>query len=163
MQPRSLTKKGNQIQFDHQLEVLTHLEFIKLALDNEEVEQAKEHLAKVEVVVKKRIKLIKFADSSDFGWAAANEYASDSEPDDLKDRDRRREANERAEKKAKNESSRKRRRYEEYNTLPSQYRAAYRGFGRTFRPSRGNRGSWPYWAPSTTRGTCFKCGKFRHW
>ena len=167
LQPRSLTKKGNQIQFDHQLEVLTQLEYIKLALDKEEIEQAKEYLAKAETIVKKRIKLIKFADSSDFGWSAANEYASDPEAEGQEDCERRREANARAEKKAnkaKQESGRKRRRFEEYSYSPSnQYRQAYRGYGRPFRPSRGSWGRKPYWAASSSRGTCFKCGRFGHW
>ena len=58
----ALKKKGNQYQINHQIEILTELEHIKFAVNNNDIEQAKEHIEVAEQSVRKRIKLIKFAD-----------------------------------------------------------------------------------------------------
>ena len=68
-------RKGNQ-QLDHELEVLAKFDEALSALRSKSYEKVKAALEEGMGVVFKRIKAIKFADKSEFGWQTVNEYLS---------------------------------------------------------------------------------------
>ena len=70
-------RKGNQQQLDHELEVLGKFVAAPSALKNKSYDKVKTVLEEGTGIVSKRIKAIKLADKSEFGWQPVNEYLSD--------------------------------------------------------------------------------------
>ena len=75
--------KGNEQQFEHAESVLVKLEGAKDALSVNAISKAKTAIEGI-ALVSKRMKVIKVADKSQYGWATVQEYlshelASDSE------------------------------------------------------------------------------------
>ena len=83
-----LKSKGNQNQFDHQQEVLESLTDAKESLEQEKFLKAKEAIQQGITLNEKRMKVIKIADRSEFGWSTANEYLSDDLASDSEDEKR---------------------------------------------------------------------------
>ena len=92
-------RKGNQQQLDHSLQVLDRLDEASDALKHKSYEKVKSALESGTEVVSKRIKAIKLADKSEFGWATVNEYLSDELASDSDDEKRIYRAERRAERK----------------------------------------------------------------
>ena len=78
-------RKGNQQQLDHSLQVLDKLDEASDALKHKSYEKAKAALESGTELVSKRVKAIKLADKSEFGWATVNEYLSDKLASDSDD------------------------------------------------------------------------------
>ena len=70
-------RKGNQQQLDHAIQVLDKFDEASDALKAKSYDKVKAALDSGTEVVSKRIKLIKMADKSEFGWSTVNEYLSD--------------------------------------------------------------------------------------
>ena len=98
-------RKGNQ-QLDHELEVLDKFHEALSALRSKSYKKVKAALEEGMGVVFKRIKAIKFADKSEFGWQTVNEYLSDELASDSDDEKRMYRAERGAEKKIKDKSRR---------------------------------------------------------
>ena len=77
--------KGNQQQLDHELQVLDKIEDATHALAQNSCKRAKECLQEGMVLITKRIKAIKLADKSDYGWLTVQEYLSDELASDSED------------------------------------------------------------------------------
>ena len=99
-------REGNQQQLDHELEVLDKFDEASSALRLESYEKVKAALEEGTGIVSKRIKEIKFADKSEFGWQTVNEYLSDELASDSDDEKRMYRAERRAEKKIKDKRRR---------------------------------------------------------
>ena len=99
-------RKGNQQQLDHELEVLDKFDEASSALRSKSYEKVKAALEEGTGIVSKRIKAIKFADKSEFGWQTVNEYFSDELASDSDDEKRMYRAERRAEKKIRDKRRR---------------------------------------------------------
>ena len=99
-------RKGNQQQLDHELEVLDKLDAATSALNNKTYDKVKAALEEGTGIVSKRIKAIKLADKSEFGWQTVNEYLSDELASDSDDGKRMYRAERRAERKIKDKRRR---------------------------------------------------------
>ena len=80
-------RKGNQQQLDHSLQVMDKLDEASDALKQKLYEKVKVALESGTELVSKRVKGIKLADESEYGWVTVNEYLSDelaSDSDDEK-------------------------------------------------------------------------------
>ena len=96
--------KGNQQQLEHCTSVLDNLEDVSsLLAENsvQSIETAKRKLEESTTILRKRIKTIKLADKSEFGWATVAEYLSDELASDTDDEKRIFRSEKRAEKKFK--------------------------------------------------------------
>ena len=93
--------KGNQQQLEHCLKVLEKLEDATTLLDSNAVDSAKRKLEEGTDIMQKRIKAIKIADKSDYGWATVSEYLSDELASDAEDEKQLYRFEKRAEKKYK--------------------------------------------------------------
>ena len=100
-------RKGNQQQLDHAFQVLDKFEEVSDALKSKSYEKAKEAVEAGTNLVSKRVKSIKLADKSDYGWATVNEYLSDDLASDSGDEKRMFVAEKRAERKVKNSKRRR--------------------------------------------------------
>ena len=101
-------KKVNQHQYDHCQQVL---ETFDESLDHFRAEskgKLKRSLEEGAEFVEKRIKAIKLADKSDYGWATVSEYLSDEPASDSDDEKRMYRAEKRAERKVKEKQRQKR-------------------------------------------------------
>ena len=157
---KALKKDGNEEQFAHQEELLSIFTSVKGAIEREQYEVA---LAEVEKGIKKtnkRMKVIKVADRSKYGWETAMAYMSDDLASDSED--------EKKLKRAENEAAKKRKeRDEEYakkSKFPRNYiypkTAAAQGASET--PQQFFRASQNYRAPKYA-SRCYGCGKIGHW
>ena len=99
-------RKGNQQQLDHELEVLDKFDAAASALKNKSYDKVKTVLEEGTGIVSKRIKAIKLADKSEFGWQTVNEYLSDELASDSEDEKRMYRAERRAERKIKDRQTR---------------------------------------------------------
>lgn len=93
--------KGNQQQLDHELQVLDKIEDATHALAQNSYDRAKECLQEGMVLITKRIKAIKLADKSDYGWLTVQEYLSDELASDSEDEKRIYRSERRAERRVK--------------------------------------------------------------
>ena len=94
-------RKGNQQQLDHAVQVLDKFDEASDALKAKSYDKVKAALDSGTEVVSKRIKVIKMADKSDFGWSTVNEYLSDELASNSDDEKRMYRAERRAERKTK--------------------------------------------------------------
>ena len=79
-------RQGNQQQFDQSFDVLEKLEEAGY-LNFNSLESAKRKISEGVELVQKRVKAIKLADKSEYGWATVNEYLSDELAYDTMKRD----------------------------------------------------------------------------
>ena len=86
---------------EHCLKVLEKLEDTATLLDNNAVDSAKRKLEEGTDLVQKRIKAIKLADKSGYGWATVSEYLSDELASNTDDKKQNFRSERRAEKKYK--------------------------------------------------------------
>ena len=110
-------RKGNQQQLDHSLQVLDKLDEASDALKQKSYDKVKVALESSTELVSKRVKAIKLADKSEFGWATVNEYLSDDETRIYR-------AERRAERKINKEKRRRVRSDEKGSSTSSTSRAA---------------------------------------
>ena len=115
-------KKGNQQQLDFATNVLEKLEDAKDLLASNSTEGAKRKVSEGADLVQKRVKAIKLADKSEYGWATVNEYLSDELASDTDDEKRIYRSEKRAEKKYK-DKQRQRLRNVSKSTPPSSLQA----------------------------------------
>ena len=101
-------KKGNQQQYDHCQQVLEKFDESLDHFRARSTEKLKRSLEEGAELVKKRIKAIKLADKSDYGWATVSEYLSDALASDSDDEKRMYRAEKRAERKVKEKQRQKR-------------------------------------------------------
>ena len=94
-------RKGNQQQLDHAVPVLDKFDETSDALKAKSYNKVKAPLDSGTEVVSKRIKVIKMADKSDFGWSTVNKYLSDELASNSDDKKRMYRAERRAERKTK--------------------------------------------------------------
>ena len=92
-------RKGNQQQLDHAVQVLDKFDEASDALKAKSYDKVKAALDSGTEVVSKRIKVIKMADKSEFGWSTVNEYLSDELASNSDDEKRMYRAERRAERK----------------------------------------------------------------
>ena len=69
--------KGNRKQFEHEQQVLNCLTDAQHFLANAKYEKAKRAIEEGITLTEKRIKVIKLADPSEFGWSTVSEDLSD--------------------------------------------------------------------------------------
>jgi len=94
-------RKGNQQQFEHCQQVLEKFDDALESLGSRSFNNLKRSLEEGSQLVAKRIKAIKLADKSEYGWLTVNEYLSDELASDTDDEKRIYRSEKRAEKKAK--------------------------------------------------------------
>ena len=92
-------RKGNQQQLDHAVQVLDKFDEASDALKAKSYDKVKAALDSGPEVVSKRIKVIKMADKSEFGWSTVNEFLSDELASNSDDEKRMYRAEGRAERK----------------------------------------------------------------
>ena len=96
--------KGNQQQLDHCGKVLDKIEDSIVSLADhsiDSIKRAKRQPEEGAKLVRKRVKAIKLADKSEFGWATVSEYLSDDLASNSDDEKRIYRSERRAEKKIK--------------------------------------------------------------
>ena len=144
-------RKGNQQQLVHSLQVLDRLDEASDALKHKTYEKVKSALESGTEVVSKRIKAIKLADKSEFGWATVNEYLLDELASDSDDEKRIYRAERRAERKVNKEKRRRSRPGEKGNSSTTVFRSAS-----SARYSSNDLASHPEARPARRLGPCFK-------
>ncbi|XP_068710909.1 uncharacterized protein [Montipora foliosa] len=101
-------RKGNQQQLDHAHDVLEKFDDATDALKAGAHERVKRSLEEGMKLVSKRIKAIKLADKSEFGWLTVSQYLSDELASDSDDEKRMYRSEKRAERKVKEKLKQKR-------------------------------------------------------
>ncbi|XP_068751036.1 uncharacterized protein [Montipora capricornis] len=101
-------RKGNQQQLDHVHDVLETFDDATDTLKAGAHERVKRSLEEGTKLVSKRIKAIKLADKSEFGWLTVNEYLSDELASDSDDEKRMYRSEKRAERKVNEKLKQKR-------------------------------------------------------
>lgn len=162
--------KGNKLQFEFNSSLLdsinsasNHLLEGNLAGINKELENAK-------TLLKKRNKVIRFADKSPAGWTAVEEYQSDELADDSEDEKKLRSAERRALTKLRvrkqNRSTAQHRKFSQEASLVAGS-SLHRSASQPFRPQQFPQ--QPF-RPQSFRSRqpqpsdkCFACGQFGHW
>ena len=142
--------KGNKDQFDHSQEVLETLSETASQLDLGRYEKGKEILSEGIPLVEKRLKVIKLADRSEFGWSTVKEYMFDELASDSDDEKRIFRSERRAERSAKKFSKRKKPPYR-----PTKYQTQVDTAGHSSVPQ--NRG----YNLQARIGLCYKLSLFR--
>ena len=143
-------RKGNQQQLDHSLQVLDKLDEAFDALKHKSYEKAKAALESGTELVSKRVKAIKLADKSEFGWATVNEYLSDELASDSDDEKRIYQAERRAERKVTKEKRRRARSGDKGSGSASTSRATSSRYASSDLVSRAEA------TPARRLGPCFK-------
>ena len=145
--PVKLQKKGNQAQADALITVLNLVVSAEDTVREGKLDGVASKLKKARKELQKRLKLVRIADRSEFGWDTVNEYISDEVASDSDD-DRRIKRAENAaagkRKKKQEEGNRKRGRFQEEARPPQQF---FRG------PPK----------PFSNNDKCFACGLPGHW
>ena len=93
--------KGNEQQYQHQLDVLGAVESASTALENQDIDKAMALLQEGKAALEARIKLIKLADTSEHGWQTVAEYVTNELAENSDDEKRIGRAERAAERKAK--------------------------------------------------------------
>lgn len=154
--PILLKSKGNQAQLEHQEELVQLSNEIEVALKEGDADSAIEKVSELRTSAQKRIKLIRFADKSDSGWNAVNEYVSDELASDSEDEKRMRRAEGKAERKRKRLQKKspycEKRSFDNKASSSSNYGQFFRG------QSSGTK-----FRRFTSADLCFSCGKSGHW
>ena len=143
----TLKKPGNQYKFQHGVKVLEKFESALESLGHNQVDKAKEALKEGIALVQQRIKLIRIADKSEFGWETVNQYEADELASDSEDDKRIYRSEKRAEKKLKDKKRKK-----------PQSRPASQAS--VFQPIPAITSSRP--TERANLGPCYACGKFGH-
>ena len=93
--------KGNKKQFERQQQVLDCLAEAQHSLASSKYEKAKRAIEEGIELTEKRIKVIKLADRSEFGWSTVSEYLSDKLASNSEDEKRIFRSDRRAERRSK--------------------------------------------------------------
>ena len=99
-----IKSKGNKKQFEHQQQVLDCLTEAQHSLASSKYEEAKRAIEEGINLTEKRIKVIKLADRSEFGWSTVSEYLSDDLASNSEDEKRIFRSERRAERRSKQDS-----------------------------------------------------------
>ena len=147
LEAQTIKKPGNAHQYGHEVKVLEKFEEAIDELDRNKIEKARSTLQEGKSIVLQRIKLIRIADKSSYGWDTVNQYeaeelASDSEYDKKIYRSQRR-----AEKARKEKRQRKK---------------AATSTSTTPQPIPTVSSNRPTLAARTALGPCYTCGLFGH-
>ncbi|XP_073253265.1 uncharacterized protein [Porites lutea] len=143
-------RKDNQQQLDHSLQVLDKLDEASDALKHKSYEKVKAALESGTELVSKRVKAIKLADKSEFGWATVNEYLSDELASDSDDEKRIYRAERRTERKVTKEKRRRAHSGDKGSGSASTSRATSSRYASSDLVSR------PEARPARRLGPCFK-------
>ena len=128
-------RKGNQQQLDHSLDVLEKLEEAEYLISSNSLESAKRKISEGVELVQKRVKAIKLADKSEYGWATVNEYLSDELASDTDDEKRIYRSERRAEKKHRDKQRQKMKNLSRFKaSQPSRGNSQSLGVGRKLGP-----------------------------
>ena len=101
------SKKGHEVQYEFNNEVLEAIEAIQDGLERQHTTKAKKLLEELAKKVSHRNKLIKIADRSKFGWLTVAEYQKDQLAEDSDDEKRLKTSEKMAEKVEKEKKSAK--------------------------------------------------------
>ena len=99
--------KGNKKQFEHQQQVLDCLTEAQHSPASSKYEKAKRAIEEGINLTENRIKVIKLADRSEFGWSTGSEYLSDDFASNSEDEKRIFRSERRAERRSKQATSRR--------------------------------------------------------
>ena len=151
LEAKQIKKPGNQQQFDHSIKVLEKFESALDALSQSKAEKARDALKEGIELVVHRIKLVRIADKSEFGWETVNQYEADELASDSEDDKRIYRSERKAERKQKDRKKRR----------PVSARGS---------PVAACSGTFPIPSHTSnrepiTRSTldpCYACGKFGH-
>ena len=152
IEAKQIKKAGNQQQFDHGVKVLGKFESAFDALAQRRIDKAKDALKEGMDLVLHRIKLIRIADKSEFGWETVNQYEADELASDSEDDKRIYRPERRAEKKQKDRKKKR--------SVPSRSLAASTSSSATFPITSYTSSRVP--VVRSSLGPCFACGKFGH-
>lgn len=159
-----MKSKGNQAQANFLTSLLKTISKAKRQTEAGDKEAVLETLDEATASVEKRFKLVKLADRSEYGWDAANEYASDGLASDSEDEKKIKRAESAAAGKRKKKDEEKRRnskkgRLEQGNSSRQFFRGSYGSYKqRRTNPADlcfgcGNPGHWRADCPNSTAGT----------
>ena len=152
-----LTKEYNEEQYAHQENLLSSFYSVKEALDRKQYTLASEELEEGIKKAKKRMKIIKVADRSKYGWETAKAYMSDDLASDSEDEKKIRRAENEAAKKRKERDEELAKKTKYQRPLP-QYRAS-EGTSTNRQFFRGP----PALRTPKYASRCFACGEIGHW
>ena len=151
-------RKGNQQQLDHAVQVLDKFDEASDALKAKSYDKVIAALDSGTEVVSKRIKVIKMADKSDFGWSTVNlsdELASNSDEEKRMYR---------AERRAERKTKERRRRFRRRKSGRSRRRrsSTSTAFSSRSGPSytASGQANQTVCSPSQRLGSCFKISSF---
>ncbi|XP_070535607.1 uncharacterized protein [Ptychodera flava] len=149
MEKPSFRKKGNELQYKHNDQVMDHMESAVKAIEGSKYIQAKDKLVEGITMIKNRQKLIKLADMSKNGWKTVDEYVAHELASDDEDDKKIRKAEYRAGQKLKEQRRGKARAYKDHRLG-----SASRGTDET-----GDKGRHI----TKKSGVCYGCGEVGHW
>ena len=150
-----LKRDSNQQQYNSALDAYNEVDSAERALKRKDYSKAAKYIKNARKMLKKRLKYIKMADNSDYGWKTVEEYMSDEVASDSADDRRIKRAEAAAAKKVqkKREESSNKRRRDYYPSSSGRYssdnnRQFFRG---------GERKRFKY------DDRCYACGLTGHW
>lgn len=168
----AMKAKGNQKQYDYLCDIKRAVCEAKSATVSRDGDTVMAKLSEAEKILNKRIKLVKLADRSEFGWQTVEEYESDDLASDSED--------DKKIKKAEAAVREKRKRSQQDNAGPSKRLAMDKDRKRSWFPASsnnhfnrtsagvatiGNRQSMFFRTKrrQTAQDICYSCGEKGHW
>ena len=164
---KDFKKAGNEIQYLFNQELEGTIEDCIEFIEHENKVSTTKSLKDCLQLIRKRQKLIKIADKSEFGWLAAREYDEDEIASNSDDDKRLKKAEKAAMAKYKRNSQRNVRRldarYSGFNSKPYSP-GGFREYTQQWQRNQNFRPPY-YNAPSfnPARQWCFACGNYGHW
>ena len=164
---KDFKKAGNEIQYLFNQELQGKIEDCIECIEHENKVSAKKSLKDCLQLIRKRQKLIKIADKSEFRWLVAREYDEDEIASNSDDDKRLKKAEKAAMAKYKWKSQRNVRhldaRYSGFNSKPY-CTGGFLEFNQQWQRNQNFRSPY-YIAPSfnPARQWCFACGNYGHW
>ena len=143
----TLKRPGNQAQYEYCSQILKNLDGLEESVTAGRKSQAMEQIADIREFVELRIKHIRVADESIYGWDTVNEYMTSELASDSED--------ERKIRRAENRASVKRKRRMADKAPFKRFHADDRD-----QPSTSNRNFFR--GGALNRARCFSCGKVGH-
>ncbi|XP_021354281.1 uncharacterized protein LOC110450839 [Mizuhopecten yessoensis] len=152
-------KKGNEEQHKVNTKVRQAMKEAEAALKEKDGKEAMDMISKSIDILDHRQKLIKIADSSEFGWRTVSEYEKKELADNSEDEKRMVKAENRAQKKFKQQMMQRRTRAQPRRTHPYAQAPEPEVKGNNVDGVRNKSGNGSARRP----GICFSCGKPGHW
>ena len=171
-------KEGNRCQYEVIQKLMVHSQQLRMIYDSYKNSAGEAQLDALDATLKERVKLLRIADSSQYGWATVQEYENNPVAHDEEDDRKLKRAEKSAQEKAAQKAAERKTRQGRFGNFSNQGYQATDGekdeASNTYKAFGGFKSTHPY-RNSTVVGeklppkrsinndVCFSCGSRGHW